>query len=254
MKGKLNKINLKMISIVFIFGLILSGNAIAIPIPLTNPAFHADPNGLGGWTAMATAPGAAHVIEVATGEWGANLITGDLGSFTNAYSADLSQTFAMPDTTDEVTWDFWFDTAGITTAGYSNLGFKAKLESSETTVELSFYKTYSSSDGISYYNIYHHPSLTVKEVDWGFSFWVTSGDLGQFFDAGESITLSYTEYGLPNVFVPDIVVDNQIPTGGSTTDLGENVTLHPIPEPATFLLIGSGLIGISAVRKKRRRS
>ena len=45
--------------------------------------------------------------------------------------------------------------------------------------------------------------------------------------------------------------DNSYPSWGSFTDVGVIASVAPVPEPATMLLLGSGLIGIGVFARKR---
>lgn len=55
-----------------------------------------------------------------------------------------------------------------------------------------------------------------------------------------------------HVEYPNITAYNHMYWQGETEDYKLLITANPVPEPATLLLFGSGILGLAAVRRKRR--
>jgi len=72
-----------------------------------------------------------------------------------------------------------------------------------------------------------------------------------FYDS--EMNLFHNTFGILDNFGLYVDISGDIIATGSAPDTGAWVTTNPIPEPATLLLLGSGLLGVAGVRRRKKR-
>ena len=126
-----------------------------------------------------------------------------------------------------------------------NVYFKFEDNTWQVSVDDSTYQDFSNVFGF-YYEI----DTTDADTDINYTFY-SDANLNTD-DAGiQHIAVEYNGISSINIYLEDLLASNADWDWSDMTVMGDDLSPAPVPEPATMLLLGTGLIGLAGVSRKK---